>query len=223
RGPGGGRRRAAVARPPQRAPLGRPRPPRPPPSRGVWRHRPAVSEMPITRVDLTWTCPTSPTLERCDPESGQSAGANDALSCSRPGTKFAGATPMMIRGSAFLCVAVLSAQGSQAPDLGRVKDAKSWRVIDADAAVEGPVVRLKPHGDPAVGSHIGLALVQNVKFSEGTLEIDLRGGGKQKRVSSAWRSPSRTSRLSRRCTFVRSDSRTTTRTRAVTRPARRVA
>ena len=86
---------------------------------------------------------------------------------------------MMIRGSAFLCVAVLSAQGSLAPDLGRVNDAKGWRVIDADASVEGRVVRLKPHGDPAVGSHIGLALVQNLKFSEGTLEIDLRGAGKQ--------------------------------------------
>ena len=66
-----------------------------------------------------------------------------------------------------------------APDLGRLNDAKSWRVIDADASVEGPVVHLKPHGDPAVGSHIGLALLQNVKFSEGTLEIDLRGAGQQ--------------------------------------------
>ena len=52
-------------------------------------------------------------------------------------------------------------------------------MIDADASAEGPVVRLKPHGDPAVGSNIGLALVNNLKFSEGTLEIDLRGGGKQ--------------------------------------------
>jgi hypothetical protein len=86
---------------------------------------------------------------------------------------------MIIRGSAFLCLAVLSAQGSLAPDFGRLSDAKSWRVIDADASVEGPILRVKPHGDPAVGSHIGLALVQNVKFSEGTLEIDLRGAGKQ--------------------------------------------
>src|SRR5215467_16225679 len=87
---------------------------------------------------------------------------------------------MMIRGSVILwVVAVLLAQSGLAPDLGRVNDARSWRVIDADASVEGPVVRLKPHGDPAVGSHIGLALVQNVKFSEGTLEIDLRGAGKQ--------------------------------------------
>ena len=84
---------------------------------------------------------------------------------------------MMIRGSAFLCVAVLSAQGSVAPDLGHLSDAKSWRVIDADASVEGTIVRLKPHGDPAVGSNIGMALVQNLKFSEGTLEIDLRGAG----------------------------------------------
>jgi hypothetical protein len=86
---------------------------------------------------------------------------------------------MMIRGSALLCVALLSAQGSLTPDLARVSDAKSWRVIDADATVDGPIVRLKPHGDPAVGSHIGLALLQNLKFSEGTLEIDLRGGGQQ--------------------------------------------
>src|SRR5215831_19801844 len=85
----------------------------------------------------------------------------------------------MIRISTLLCVAVLAAQDSLAPDLGRVNDAKSWRVIDADASVEGPVVRLKPHGDPAVGSHIGLALVQNVKFSEGTLDIDLRGASRQ--------------------------------------------
>ena len=87
---------------------------------------------------------------------------------------------MMVHGSAFFfCVAVLSAQGSLAPDLARVNDTKSWRVIDADASADGPVVRLKPHGDPAVGSHIGLALVQNVTFSEGTLEIDLRGAGQQ--------------------------------------------
>src|SRR4051812_13707166 len=86
---------------------------------------------------------------------------------------------MMIRGSAFLCVAVLSAQGSLAPDLWRVNDPNSWRVIDADASAEGPVVPLKPHGDPAVGSNIGLAVLQDVTFSEGTLEIDLRSNGKQ--------------------------------------------
>jgi hypothetical protein len=85
---------------------------------------------------------------------------------------------MMIRYSSLVCFAVFFAQGGVAPDLARVNDAKSWRVIDADATVDGPIVRLKPHGDPAVGSNIGLALVQNSTFSEGTLEIDLRGSGK---------------------------------------------
>src|SRR5262245_1648606 len=89
------------------------------------------------------------------------------------------AEPIMIRAVAVLCVAVRSAPDSLAPDLGQVNDAKSWRVIDADASVEGRAVRLTPHGDPAVGSHIGLALLQNGTFSEGTLEIDLRGAGRQ--------------------------------------------
>ena len=119
-----------------------------------------------------------PTLGHRDPESGHSADANDSSSSDDPGTKFA-CPHIMLRCSAFFCVAVLTAQGSLAPDLARVNDAKSWRVIDADASVEGSVVRLKPHGDPAVGSHIGLALVQNLKFSEGTLEVDLRGAGNQ--------------------------------------------
>jgi hypothetical protein len=84
----------------------------------------------------------------------------------------------MIRGFAVVFVAILSAQ-VLTPDLGRVNNVENWRLIDADASVEGPVVHLKPHGDPAVGSHIGLALVRNMKFSEGTLEIDLRGAGRQ--------------------------------------------
>jgi hypothetical protein len=86
---------------------------------------------------------------------------------------------MMIRCAIVLCVAVLSAQVNVTPDLSQVNDANSWHVIDADASVERAVVRLKPHGDPAVGSNIGLALVQHVKFSEGTLEIDLRGAGQK--------------------------------------------
>jgi hypothetical protein len=86
---------------------------------------------------------------------------------------------MIIRGSALVVAAFLFAQGSVAPDLARVNDLNTWRVIDADASVDGSVVRLKPHGDPAVGSHIGLAVLQNVSFSEGTLEIELRGSGTQ--------------------------------------------
>ncbi|HZR22082.1 MAG TPA: hypothetical protein VFA59_00750 [Vicinamibacterales bacterium] len=84
----------------------------------------------------------------------------------------------MIRSFVFALAAFLAAQGAVAPDLSRVNDAKTWRVIDADATVNAHIVRLKPHGDPAVGSHIGLAVLQNVTFSEGTLDVDLRGGGK---------------------------------------------
>ena len=74
---------------------------------------------------------------------------------------------------AFLLVALL------APDLSKVNDGKTWRVLDADATAEGKgVVRLQPHGDPHVGSHVGLALVEGIAFDEGTLSIDLRGGGK---------------------------------------------
>jgi len=86
---------------------------------------------------------------------------------------------MIIRGSVLVVAALLFAPAGLTPDLTRVNDAKQWRVIDADVTVDGAVVSVKPHGDPAVGSHIGLALLQNVKFSEGTLEIDLRGGGTQ--------------------------------------------
>ena len=81
--------------------------------------------------------------------------------------KFARPTSHMLRSFVFLYVAVLSATSTMAPDLARVNDPKSWRVIDADASVEGAVVRLKPHGDPAVGSNVGLALVQNLKFFGG--------------------------------------------------------
>jgi hypothetical protein len=58
----------------------------------------------------------------------------------------------------------------------------TWRVINADAttAIEmgKPVVHLRPHGDPNVGSHIGIALVEGAVFTEGVLEVDLKGLGK---------------------------------------------
>src|SRR5215471_1190591 len=69
------------------------------------------------------------------------------------------------------------------PELSKIGDGKRWSVIhaDASAAVEmgQSVVRMKPWGDPQVGSNIGLALVDGVEFAEGTLEIDLKGNGKQ--------------------------------------------
>jgi len=69
------------------------------------------------------------------------------------------------------------------PDLSRMNDPKNWSVINAftKVAVEDgkPVVRLKPRGKATTPSDIGLALVEGVEFFEGSLEIDLKGKGKQ--------------------------------------------
>jgi len=89
--------------------------------------------------------------------------------------------------SVLLMSAPLSAATQKAvrPDLSRIGDVKSWNLInaDADAAVEQgkAVVRLKPQGPVAIASNIGLATVAGLEFGEGTLEIDLKGKGKQQR------------------------------------------
>jgi len=67
------------------------------------------------------------------------------------------------------------------PDLSRINDGTSWRLINADSDLstqEGKsVVRLQAKGKPNTPSNVGLALVEGVEFAEGTLEIDLRGKG----------------------------------------------
>lgn len=73
-----------------------------------------------------------------------------------------------------------------APDLSQINDGKSWKVINSnsDAALEDGkrVVRLNPKGGDIPGaSNTGMALVEGLEFSEGTLEIDLKGKGKQER------------------------------------------
>jgi hypothetical protein len=72
-----------------------------------------------------------------------------------------------------------------APDLSKVHDAKVWTVVNADvgdAKEEGkPVVRLSPKGLANTASDIGLALVEGLAFSQGTLEIDLKGKGNGER------------------------------------------
>jgi hypothetical protein len=69
-----------------------------------------------------------------------------------------------------------------APDLSQINDAKVWSVIngDCDTATEDGkrVVHLKPKGGAIPGSNIGLALVEGVDFTDGNLEIDLKGKGK---------------------------------------------
>src|SRR5262249_10629387 len=69
-----------------------------------------------------------------------------------------------------------------APDLARISDAKVWSVINADCATaleDGQsVVRWKPKAKVHTPSNVGLALVEGVEFTEGTLEVDLKGKGK---------------------------------------------
>ncbi len=71
------------------------------------------------------------------------------------------------------------------PDLSRIKDAKSWSVINADcttAMEEGQsVVHMKAKGPPTTGSNIAFALLRGLEFAEGTLEIDVQGRGKWER------------------------------------------
>jgi hypothetical protein len=68
------------------------------------------------------------------------------------------------------------------PDLARVNDGRIWGLVNADcaAATEGArnVVRMKPKAEVHTPSNVGLALVEGVEFSEGTLEVDLKGKGK---------------------------------------------
>jgi hypothetical protein len=71
------------------------------------------------------------------------------------------------------------------PDLSRINDGKSWHVINADyaSATEAgrSVARLKAKGKPTTASNVGLALVEGLEFTEGTLEVDLKGLGKWER------------------------------------------
>jgi hypothetical protein len=79
-----------------------------------------------------------------------------------------------------------AAEKAIAPDLAKINDGKNWKVInaDSDTAIEDGkrVVRLTPKGGDIPGaSNTGFALVEGVAFSEGTLEIDLKGKGKEER------------------------------------------
>jgi hypothetical protein len=64
------------------------------------------------------------------------------------------------------------------PDLGKIADGKTWKVTNA--TVEGVdlegrhAVRIQSKGDSADGI-IGLAVVNGLEFTTGTIEIDLKG------------------------------------------------
>jgi hypothetical protein len=70
-----------------------------------------------------------------------------------------------------------------APDLAKINDGRIWKVINggSNTAVKDgkSVVRLYPKGGNKKGSNISMALVESLEFANGTIEVDLRGRGKQ--------------------------------------------
>lgn len=82
----------------------------------------------------------------------------------------------------FLTAATMSVPNPPAtiaPDLGKVTDGKTWRVVNGAVRVTEekgkPVVHLSPTGGDRKGSNVALALVEGAELAEGTFEIDLRG------------------------------------------------
>lgn len=66
------------------------------------------------------------------------------------------------------------------PDLGKISDGKTWRLVNAEAQFGQEAgkqfVRLQAKGgDPGKVETAGLALVEGLTFREGTIEVDLQG------------------------------------------------
>lgn len=67
-----------------------------------------------------------------------------------------------------------------APDLGKIADGKTFKLVNLDAEVvreDGKqFVRLKAKGrEQGNGSNAGVALVDGLEFKQGTIEVDLKG------------------------------------------------
>jgi hypothetical protein len=90
----------------------------------------------------------------------------------------------LVLGVLLSCVpAGLAREKVIAPDLSHINNRKTWSVLNAEVSTASEkgtsVVRLKPKGPVGPGSNIGLALVEGVEFTEGALEIDLKGNGER--------------------------------------------
>lgn len=91
----------------------------------------------------------------------------------------------MVTGILLAAGLVCSAQEKEktiTPDLSQINDGKIWSLINVDcetAKEDGKrVVRLKPKGKPNTPAEMGLALLEGLEFTEGTIEVDLKGRGK---------------------------------------------
>jgi hypothetical protein len=81
-------------------------------------------------------------------------------------------------------LAALLAPAAAVPDLAQIADAQRWTLLNADVhptvEQQRPVLLMEPSGAATAsqaGSNVGLALVGGLDFSEGTIEVDLRGNG----------------------------------------------
>jgi predicted methyltransferase len=89
-------------------------------------------------------------------------------------------------GGSLLLSCLLSCVTSRvvAPDLTRMGDRGAWNVVNSDR--RGVVQRgravatLDPHGGDGPGSNVALALVEGLPFTEGAIDVDLKGGGADK-------------------------------------------
>jgi len=94
-------------------------------------------------------------------------------------------TSALFRGSLLLSCLLpcLSCATSRvvAPDLTRMDDREVWNVVNSDrrGGMQGDlaVATLEPHGGDGPGSNVALALVEGMPFTEGIIDVDLKGGG----------------------------------------------
>jgi predicted methyltransferase len=89
-------------------------------------------------------------------------------------------------GAPLLLLGLLSCATSRvvAPDLARMDDRGAWNIVNSDrrGGMQGriAVATLDPHGGDGPGSNVALALVEGLPFTEGTIDVDLKGGGADK-------------------------------------------
>jgi hypothetical protein len=78
-------------------------------------------------------------------------------------------------------------EGVVVPDLAAIADGKTWRIYNGEVATaqEGNrrVAQVKAKGEPGPASNVALALVEGCEFTEGTIEVDLKGKGLRQRSS----------------------------------------
>ncbi|MGD0530206.1 MAG: hypothetical protein ABSE49_34040, partial [Polyangiaceae bacterium] len=86
-----------------------------------------------------------------------------------------------VGGMLLSCLVSCAPSRAVTPDLARMDDHGAWNVVNSDrrGASQGglAVATLDPHGGDGPGSNVALALVEGLPFAEGTIDVDLRGGG----------------------------------------------